>query len=183
MSDDALVAVIDVLNRHDLRYMVTGSIASNVHGIERATVDADFVLQAEGDSLSAITAALRPPLQMDPQATFETVTGTTRYIIRSGTEYKIELFLLSDDPHDQERFRRRRKGRVANQPVWLPTPEDVIITKLRWSKQGKRTKDIEDAKNVIAVQGDSIDWAYVHHWCDKHGTLELLEQVRMGLSQ
>jgi len=118
--------------------MVTGSLASNVYGVERATVDADFVLQPESDSISLLGKSLRPPLQMDSQATFETVTGTTRFIIRAGNKFKIELFILSEDPHDQERFQRRRKGQVANQPVWLPTPEDVIITKLRWSKEGKR---------------------------------------------
>ena len=44
----------------------------------------------------------------------------------------------------------------------VPTPEDVIITKLRWSLLANRSKDRDDARDVIAVQGDRIDWDYVH---------------------
>ena len=180
-SDASVLTIIEVINRLALPYMVTGSLASNTYGIERATKDADFVLQSAEDSISRLSKALEPPLQMDPQATFETITGTTRFIIRAGKSFKIEIFILSDDPHDQERFRRRKKGMVENQPVWLPTAEDVIITKLRWSKQGKRTKDTDDVRNVIAVQDNLLDWDYIHRWCDQHGTRDLLEQIRRDL--
>ena len=60
--------------------------------------------------------------------------------------------------------------------------EDVIITKLRWSHIGRREKDIEDVRNVITIQGDRIDWDYVISWCDRHGTRELLENVRQSLA-
>ena len=177
-SDDSVAAVIEVLNHLGLRYMVTGSLASNVYGFERASVDADFVVQPDSDSIVLLGRSLPASLKMDTQATFETITGTTRFIIRAGKRFKIEVFILSDDAHDQERFRRRRRGVVAGQPVWLPSPEDVIVTKLRWSKEGKRTKDVDDVRNVIAVQGDAIDWAYVARWCDEHGTRELLDNIR-----
>jgi hypothetical protein len=37
--------------------------------------------------------------------------------------------------------------------AWLPTPEDVIIQKLRWSKGAKRSKDFAD---VVAVIADGV---------------------------
>jgi phage-related baseplate assembly protein len=93
--------------------------------------------------------------------------------------FSVELFLLSDDAHDQERFARRRSARVFDRDVFVPTAEDVVITKLRWSHAGQRTKDLDDVRNVVAVQGDRIDWDYVTSWCDRHGTRELLESVRV----
>ncbi len=90
----------------------------------------------------------------------------------------VELFLLSDDAHDQQRFARRQRGRILERDVAIPTAEDVIITKLRWSHAGGRRKDIEDAENVIAIQGERIDWDYVTSWCDRHGTRALLDRVR-----
>lgn len=181
MSDQSVIDVIEALNQLQIPYMVTGSLASNAYGFERATRDADFVVKPASDSIPNLARALHPPLKLDPQATFETITGTTRFIISSGREFKIEIFILGDDPHDQERFIRRRQGTVEGQPVWLPTPEDVIITKLRWSKRGKRPKDIDDVRNVLAVQGDSLDWAYIHRWCDEQGTRDLLEETRRTL--
>jgi hypothetical protein len=45
--------------------------------------------------------------------------------------FKVEFFLLSGDPHDLERFRRRRTVSFLDRQVWIPTVEDVIVTKLR----------------------------------------------------
>jgi hypothetical protein len=182
-SDEAVAQVVRALNSIGMPYMLTGSLASNMYGVSRSTKDADFVLQTPEFDFSRFRAALGPSLRIDPRLSIETVTTTNRYIIHKleGEPYKIELFFLSNDPHDQQRFERRKPGRLFDEPVWVASPEDVVITKLRWSKQGMRSKDIDDAKNVIAVQNDLLDWAYIHHWCNQHGTRELLEQIRMGL--
>ena len=182
-SDDAVVLVVRALNSIEMPYMLTGSLASNMYGVSRSTKDADFVLQTLEFDFAKLRTSLGPSLRIDPQLSFETVTSTSRYIIHKleGEPFKIELFFLSNDPHDRQRFERRKPGRFAGEPVWVASPEDVIIIKLRWSKQGKRTKDIDDAKNVIAVQKGGLDWDYIHRWCDMHGTRELLEQIRRSL--
>ena len=93
----------------------------------------------------------------------------------------IELFLLSNDPHDRERFARRTRLPVEGREAFVPTPEDVVITKLRWSRQGRRQKDIADAESVIAVQRNQLDWDYLNRWCDAHGTRTLLDDIRASL--
>jgi hypothetical protein len=52
------------------------------------------------------------------------------------------------------------------------------VTKLQWAFLANRPKDREDARDVIAVQSDRIDWDYVHHWCEQHGTRALLDEIR-----
>jgi hypothetical protein len=114
--------------------------------------------------------------------TFETVTGTARYLLRlANNPFQIELFVLSDDLHDQERFRRRLPVRVLGRDTFVPTAEDVIVTKLRWAVHGRRAKDADDVRNVIAVQGDRLEWDYVNRWCDLHGTRAMLEQIRRSI--
>jgi len=180
MSTEQLIGeVIDALNRLSVPYMLTGSLASNFYGIPRATMDADFVADFSGHAVDALAGSLGQGLRLDPQASFETVTGTTRYVIRSPVgPFVIELFLPTDDPHDRERFRRRCRVTLLGRETYVPTVEDVIVTKLRWSRQGRRAKDLDDARNVMAVQRDRIDWAYVNHWCEQHDTLALLERLR-----
>jgi hypothetical protein len=39
---------------------------------------------------------------------------------------------LGDDPHDQERFRRRQRVEILGRTALVATAEDMIITKLRW---------------------------------------------------
>jgi predicted nucleotidyltransferase len=95
---------------------------------------------------------------LDPQLSFETVTGTYRqYVRHRRSRFKVELFLLSADEHDQERFRRRIEVDLSGRKVWLLSAEDVIISKLRWA----RNKDIDDIRNVMTVQRERLDWTYI----------------------
>jgi hypothetical protein len=90
----------------------------------------------------------------------------------------IELFPLSSDPHDVARFSRKLSGPIGNrQAAFVPTAEDVIITKLRWSKQGRRQKDIQDVEDVLKVQLSRLDLPYIRQWADQHGTRDLFERL------
>jgi hypothetical protein len=181
-SDEATVAVIDVLNDLAVPYMLVGSLSSNFYGIPRATQDADFDVHFGKVAITSVAQLLAPSFRLDPQLTFETVTGITRHLLRAvDSPFQIELFLLSEDDHDQEGFRRRYPVRILDRATFVPTAEDVIITKLRWALQGRRAKDLDDARNVIAVHGARLDWQYINQWCDLHGTRPLLEETRRAL--
>ena len=181
-GNEATLAVIDVLEACSIPYMIDGSYSSNVYSVERSTQDADFVVVLAEGALGELSRRLPPSMRIDRQMSFETVTMTTRFVAKvQDSPFKIEFFLLSSDPHDRERFRRRRRVTAVNRQVWLPTAEDVIITKLRWSKLANRSKDRDDARDVIAVQGDRIDWEYVYSWCDQHGTRALLDEIRHSI--
>ena len=130
--------------------MVVGSLSSNVYGIP-LTKDADVVVELGDRSVVEIARGLGPAFRLDPQMSFETVTGTLRNELEVvGEAFKIEVFQISNDPHDRERFRRRVRADVLGRQVPIPTAEDVIVTKLRWA----RPKDKDDVRAVIAVQGD-----------------------------
>ena len=82
--------------------------------------------------------------------------------------------MLSKDPHDQLRFQRRVEQQVFDRRLWLPTPEDVIVMKLRWG----RSRDQDDIRAVMSLQADALDWTYIESWCDQHGTRKLMEEIR-----
>lgn len=71
--------------------------------------------------------------------------------------------------------------KVLGREMYAATPEDVVVMKLRWSRQGERSKDRDDARNLIMSQADNLDWDYIHRWCDEHGTRELLDELRASL--
>lgn len=173
---------LEHLHSLEIPFMITGSLASNLYGVPRSTLDADIVVQLEGDDLARLIEAVAPAFEMERQVTFESVTMTTRYVFRSDEyELKVELFLLSDDPHDRERFARRKKGNLSGYSADVPTAEDVIVAKIRWIHHANRSKDLEDVRNVISIQDDRLDWDYIHRWCTEHGTLERLEEIRKSI--
>ncbi|MES2995726.1 MAG: hypothetical protein V4733_02850 [Verrucomicrobiota bacterium] len=178
-GEEAVAALLDVLNAHDLDYMVVGSFSSNRYGVPRATKDADFVLSIANDERARLFSELPPSFKIDPQVSFEMVTGTWRQIITvPEIPFTIELFELSRDEHDQARFSRRRKSTLIGKQAWIPTPEDVVIQKLRWCVGGKRSKDFEDVVAVLGVQGEGkLDWEYIRGWCEKHGTTGVSDEA------
>lgn len=173
------VRVADALEQCGIAYMLSGSFASNYYGIPRSTKDADFVIETKAAVSTGLAGILGSDFTLDPRLSFETNTGTFRQLLRHRAKaFKIELFLLSEDPHDQARFSRRRQVHLFERQLWLPSPEDVIVTKLRWA----RGKDTADAQAVLAVQRDILDWPYIEEWCRKHETLarlrELLSEIK-----
>ena len=179
-GEEAVGILLDALNDLGLDYMVVGSFASNRYGVPRATKDADFVLKIVAADRQRLFARLPDAFKVDPQVGFEMVTGTWRQIIQvPEIPFMIELFELSEDPHDQSRFSRRRRLTLLSRESWLPAPEDVIVQKLRWSHRAKRSKDFNDAVSVMGVQGEAaLDWPYIEKWCTEHGTLEVLAEAK-----
>ena len=59
------------------------------------------------------------------------------------------------------------------QPTFVLTAEDYIVTKLRWP----RSKDLDDVRDVIAMQGNALDWGHIHRWVALHKTKDKLERA------
>ncbi len=178
-GNDAVLKMVELLEAAAVPYMLTGSYASNAYGVARSTKDADFVVEMGPTTIAELVKRFGSDFKLEQQTSFETITATTRYLIHVvNSPFRIELFAVTGDPHDRERFSRRRRQNFLGRQAFLPTAEDIVVTKLRWSKRGSRPKDIADAKNVVTVQGPDLDWPYIEHWCDQHGTRELLEQIR-----
>jgi hypothetical protein len=179
-SEALVVAAFDALTGLGVPFMVSGSLASNFYGVPRATQDADLVLDFDTLPIDALAASLAGTFDVDRQIAFESVTGSPRLIVRAReSPFEVELFGLTNDPHDVERFARRRFVDVLERTAALPTAEDVIVTKLRWFATARRRKDFEDARNVIAVQQAAIDWAYVERWCRVLDLGTVLEAARV----
>jgi len=177
-AEEIMLAIVRALNQAAIPCMLVGSFASNYYGIVRSTQDADFVLQIEDLPVAHLRQILGPQFHLDAQAAFETITLGTHYVINHpASDFTVDLFLLRNDPYDQLSFRRRVLVPYGAGAAFVPSPEDVVITKLCWSKSGRRNKDIDDARAVLAVQQGKLDLAYMRKWCAQHGTLELLENL------
>lgn len=156
-AEESLALLLNLLNDAEIPYMVVGSFSSNFHGVPRSTKDADIVADLDSKSWQIIADNLPVELELDSQGFFEMVTATRKELLRvKDSLFEIEIFHLSDDPFDQERFsRRERVALPPTQEAWIATAEDVVIQKLRWAKGGMRQKDFDDVVNVLFRKGSS----------------------------
>ena len=78
---------------------------------------------------------------------------------------KVDFWLLTDDPFDVMRFSRRSSQEVLGTRVFVSSPEDTILAKLRWAKlSGGSEKQLHDALGVYEVQRASLDMEYLKRW-------------------
>lgn len=178
-STEHAAAFIDACNAAKVPHMLVGAFSRNAYAPPRATHDADIVVAMTPLRLRELLELLGADYEWDEQMTFETVTGTRRdTLISKQGAFNIEVFWLSDDPHDKARFERRRPIDFAGRSTWVPTPEDVIVMKVRW----KRAKDVDDVRDIIEFVGEeALDWPYIHRWCEQHGTRALLDEIRASI--
>ncbi len=173
---EAIVKIVSLCELESIAYMIVGSFSSNFFGIPRATKDADIVIQVSSEQKNRLLEKLPQEMELERQILFEMATNTIKTLIYiPSIAFEIELFDLSDDPFDQTRFDRRINIIFNNISIFLPTPEDVIIQKLRWYKNARRDKDLEDASHVYLVQKDNLDIDYIQKWLIQHGSEEFFQ--------
>ena len=174
--------LLAVLDQEKIDYLLVGAVATGAWAVPRSTTDADFVVAAAPADVDRLLSALPAGFDVDPQSKLEPFTGTMRWVVNvEGTEFKVEIFMQSRDPHHLEEARRKKlmHVRTLGRPAWIPTAEDIVIQKLRWG----RNKDLQDVDDVLTLQGKGLDFAYVEKWCREHGTLARLEEIRRSIPE
>lgn len=164
---ELLKLVASVLDRLSVPYMVTGSMASSAQGQPRSTHDVDLVvalLPSTGRKLAEEFPSTE--YYLDPQAVAEAIqTGGMFNLLHLETGDKVDFWMVTDDEFDRSRFARRRRQPLAGMVLWMSSPEDTILMKLRWAQMsGGSAKQLTDALRVLEVQAPKLDRAYVREW-------------------
>ena len=171
-------SVAAALERGGIPHMFVGSFARNFHAFARSTNDLDIVVSMDRHGLERFLAELGPDFGVEPRGTFETNTGTLRHtVVHRQSAFQVEVFLLSNDPFDHDRFRRRLPIDFNGHRTFVLTAEDVVVSKLCWS----RPKDLEDVRDVLSIEAAAMDWDYLHHWTGLHGTRARLDELRASI--
>jgi polynucleotide 5'-kinase involved in rRNA processing len=154
--EEALQLVLDKLEGCGIDYMITGSFASNMHGVPRTTYDADIVIEIETGSLDEFIRSLGNEFYASREAAREAVSSRSMFnVIHLESGFKIDFITRKARAFSKEEFSRREKGAFLGGSRWFTTPEDVILTKLEWSKLGESERQFVDAVNVAKVQKEN----------------------------
>jgi len=61
--------------------------------------------------------------------------------------------------------------------VYVAAPEDVIISKLRWTIGSDSEKQKRDVLAIFKVQQSALDYAYIRRWAAQFELLETVEEL------
>lgn len=169
-QQELLRKVIQALEDAGIEYMITGSIASSLQGEPRLTHDVDLVVAIQKPSVDRLIKAFPPPdFYLDKNSILDAIDRQSTFnmiYVREGG--KVDFWMLKDEPFDRSRFSRRYIEEFMGIRMYVSSPEDTILAKLKWAKEsGGSEKQFVDALRVYEVQFEKLDKDYLEYWVEK----------------
>lgn len=176
----ALFKIVDLLETVGATYFIFGAVAVGIWGRIRATLDVDFMIQTDDAGFGRIEAMAEPLgltvdrqwLDWNPQ--------------RSGVQLRLILEPFRADvvraigAHDLASMERRRRVNWRGRPLWVVSPEDLILQKLN----AQRDQDLIDAVGIVeeqrGVQRGALDEEYLDLWAGRLGIEQELAYILRG---
>lgn len=182
---DLLRSVVEVLERLQIPYLVTGSVASMAYGEPRLTNDIDIVADVHpthiGDLLAAFPA---PAYYIDAEMIREAIHRSGQFnIIHPASGFKVDIIIRKETPFNQSRFSRKRRVRPSKEyEADFASPEDVILKKMEYYKEGGSEKHLRDITGILKISGETIDRQYIISWAERLGVEEVWEAILRRLN-
>jgi hypothetical protein len=97
--------------------------------------------------------------------------------IHPDTGIKVDFFVTDNSPYSKLQIKRAVLRDMYGAKAFFVSPEDLILSKLAWSKDSYSEKQLEDIKTVLRNTKIKLDFKYLRDWALKQGTLETLEKL------
>ena len=172
--------VVGRLEELGLTYFITGSMATIMYGEPRFTNDIDVVARIDEQHVAALRQAFPlPEFYLSADAIRDAVRFSSQFnIIHPSSGLKIDVMIVGGGEFDRSRLARVVRITAAEDcEAWFASPEDVIIKKLQYFKDGGSDKHIRDIRGVFKVMADELDQGYIQEWARTLGLSEVLKEV------
>jgi hypothetical protein len=174
---DVLREVVAGLDQAGIAYMVSGSTALNYYAEPRMTRDIDIVIELGPHETARFEQIFSGGFYLDKEVIEQAVRDRGMFnLIHLGRVVKVDFIVRKDSEYRRLEFSRRRRVEAEGLTLHLVSPEDLILSKLEWIRQGPSELQLRDVQSVVASVPD-LDWPYLRSWAGTLGLLPLLEKA------
>ena len=182
--DELLGKVVEAFERLHVSYLVTGSVASMAYGEPRLTNDIDVVAEIREEHIPGLLAAFpAETFYLSEDAIREAIQRQGQFnIIQPGSGLKVDVIIRKETPFDRSRFARARVAHPAETyEAAFASPEDVIIKKMDYYREGGSEKHLRDIAGILKVSAGEIDETYIVEWADRLGLRPIWDAIKRRL--
>lgn len=173
-----LKSIATRLTSAGIPYMVTGSMAMAFHAVPRMTRGLDFVIECRPADVERIASLFDSDCYADRSAIRSALEERSSFnVIHTQWMIKADFFVGKDDPYRAAEIERKQVVDVDGVPVSIVSVEDLVLSKLVWSREGESDLQLRDAR-AVAEAAEGIDWSYIRSWADRLGVADLLRRIR-----
>ncbi len=142
---------------------MSGSVAMSVYTLPRATRDIDFVVHLQLKDIELLVTTFSAKYYCDADAVKEAITKKSLFnIIDAVSGFKADFVILKNEEYRQTEFKRKRQILFEDIPIYIVSPEDLLISKLIWIQDFQSGIQMDDI--VHLWETDALDKHYILKW-------------------
>ncbi|TAL20457.1 hypothetical protein EPN90_01010 [Patescibacteria group bacterium] len=176
-----LIEVVAILDKLRIPYLITGGMAVFVWGRPRFTADIDIVIEVSPQKAGDLEQAFKAIGEggyVDREMIQEAITRRGEFNFIDGiTGVKVDFWISTGDSFDVSRLKRRVAKKILGRDVYFSTPEDLILSKLRWYAESRSARHLEDIQSILALSKEDLDADYLKKWLEKLGYVRLWNEA------
>ena len=169
-QSEVLHFAIDVLERLEIPYALVGSFASGAYGEPRFTHDIDILVDLKRNQVDGLCDSFPADEFYISRPTVKEAVYRRRpfNVIHTPSANKLDFMLSRDDDWGRSQIARRRQIEVVDGcHAFVASPEDVILGKLLYYREGGSEKHLRDITGILIVSVESVDRDYVRQFAEQ----------------
>lgn len=144
--------------------MLTGSFAANFYAVPRMTRDIDIVVEIDPAYSKAFSKVFEEDFYLEHDSIQEAARDEGMFnIIHQDSLWKVDFIVRKNSLYRLTEFKRRRLIELEGVSIWIVSPEDLIISKLYWSKDSFSEMQLKDIRNLFSSI-KNLDVEYIEKW-------------------
>jgi hypothetical protein len=164
------------LDKADIGYMLTGSMAMNYYAQPRMTRDIDVVVALRPTDAPRVVHLFSPDYYVSREAVDSSIAhGSMFNLIHNESVIKVDCIIRKQGEYRLTEFNRRQRIKIEDFETWIVSKEDLILSKLFWAKDSHSELQLRDVANLIST---GCDRAYIERWTPELGVANLWQEVR-----
>jgi hypothetical protein len=174
LEPDLIELFVRPLDRLQVRYLVSGSVAAMLYGEPRVTHDIDCIVFLRASDVARLPEAFAAPeFYLPPAGVILTEVARERKghfnIIHPDSGLKADFYTANRDEFHAWAFRHVRRYSIGSGDIKLAPPEYVIVRKLEYFREGGSEKHLRDIRAILQVSSDKLNLADLNEWVQRQG--------------